>query len=179
MQLLGRTEFTSIEHPDSLEFMVVQEYGWLEKVLIPLIVASVIVMLWRAGQVIFAAIAMLSTSAYFVANWIHGPATRLRVTKDELTTQGNLNKLFRTELRVSTSGINSLRWDSGGENGTSGLYVIRGWGMTLVLPGINKEQAEAIRDKIAARFPDFPVSDRFRKESGLITLGLSKPTPED
>jgi hypothetical protein len=179
MDFLGRTKFTSLENPDSLEFSVVREDGLLEKILAPIITAIVILMFWRAGQVIIAAFATLSSAAYFMANWIHGPETRLRVTNDELIARGNLHRLFKTELRIHAIEISSLRFDSGGERDERGLHAKLDWGSTLVLPGVNEEQAEEICDKIAARFPYFPVGERFGRESRLITLGLSKPAPED
>ncbi len=49
MDFLGRTKFTSLENPDSLEFSVVREDGLLEKILAPIITAIVILMFWRAG----------------------------------------------------------------------------------------------------------------------------------
>jgi len=121
MDLLGRTEFNAIENPDSLEFSVVRKDGWLETVLGPTVAAVVILMFWRADHVIIAAFATLSTAAYFVANWIHGPEARLGVSSDELAARGNLHSLCKTELRLSAIEIDSLRFDRGGEGDESGL----------------------------------------------------------
>lgn len=179
VRALSQVEYTASELTDALEFKVVRTEGWLEKVLAPLVAIMMIWMFWRIGHGIAAMFAGLSTAVYFLANWLHGSETRLRVTPDVLIAEGNLRKVFRTELRLSATEINSLRFDSGGEGGESGLYAKLDWGRRLVLPDVSEQQVEEIRDKIAARFPYFPVGERFGKESGLITLGLSKPRPID
>jgi len=87
--------------------------------------------------------------------------------------------VFKTELRLSAIEINSLRFDRGGEGDESGLYAKLDWGRILILPGVRQQQAEEIRDKIAARLPHFPVGDKLEKDRGLIILGLSKPGSQD
>lgn len=182
MNLFGRTEFTSIELPDALEFSIVHEVGLFEQCLF---VAIPCIFLWVSSRAsnsivsIFFLLGCVSSAAYGVANWIHGRETHLRVRSGGLTAEGNLRRLAKTSLAYATDEINWLRWESGGEDGPTGLYVGRGWSSACVLPDINKEQAQMIRDRISARFPQFPLGDEssglFGSADELTTLGLSKP----
>jgi hypothetical protein len=125
-------------------------------------------------------LASASCCAVYIANWLQGKQASLRITADKLIARGNLARIFTTEIVIAANEVSSLKWDSGGEDGTPGLYAKREWGSTLLLPYIDEAQAATIRDVTARRFPEIQIGDDhvasflYGNESGITTLGLNQ-----
>jgi len=182
MALLGRTELTTVELPNALEFTIIGEHGWLELIAMPAGILFVSWMFWRIDTPftrIIVAIIVVSTAASAIASWIQGGSTKLRVTQEELFAEGNLNKLFTTEIRIPASEIESLGYMVGDEGEPGGFYVNRRWSRTCVLPGLNRDQGASVTNAIFKKFPYFAPeyigsgSLGYGTKSELISLGLS------
>jgi len=186
MKLLGKVELSSFELPDALEFTVTREEDWVTYFIAPgLGLFALWWFFWRIGTPwlrIISGVAAAVTAFSYVANWIQGRETKLRVTSEELAAKGNLSRIFTTNFQVAAADLSSIRYDDGGDGGFAGLYVWRGWTCTCVLPGVSREQADSIVDAIARRFPDLPT-ERSKGKGWLgdkpIELGLSKLNRED
>lgn len=156
MAFYNTVEFRTVEFPDALEFTIRRESGWLEQIAAPILVGLVLWTFWRTGALwprIIAGLAGIVTVVSWLASWLQGRDTTLRITGDEVVAEGNLGHLFMTEIRVAPSDVLWIGYDSGGEGGTSGLYLRIRWGRTCVLPGLNQEQARSLVECIEHRFP--------------------------
>jgi hypothetical protein len=187
MNFSGRTSFTTEETDDALLFFLVREPGAIERIGLPLFAAIILWSLWQSGSFAFqcfAVFALISGSAAYVASWLHGKQSILRITANEIIASGNLARTFTTEVRIPSNEIRSLKWDSGGEDGTPGLYANCGWNATLLLPYIDEAQAAIIRDAVARRFSELQIGDDYNasflygNDSGVTTLGLNNSTDE-
>jgi hypothetical protein len=183
VQLLGRTEITTIEEPDHLQFVVVRRRGWISLVGPP---ATLLVFaLWAlmAQHYVFAVFSAVAIFA-LIANYIRGPVTKLLVSQGELIARGNLDRTFIDQVKVEASDVKFLGYFMGGENDPSGLYADRGWRQTCLLPGLNKDEANAIAHTIRSKFPNLergdtsPASLFFSGDGGVQTLSLSKDTAD-
>jgi hypothetical protein len=191
MSLLGNVEIKTTELPDALEFTVVREDGLIETIAIPIFAFFVLWMLWRTGNLWLRTIAGFAagfTSLVFVANWIQGGETKLRVTRDRLVAEGNLGQLRRSSVTIATRDVKSIRFDDGGDGGISGLYVRHGWRFTPVLPRLSLEQSQTVVDAIRKKFPEIPaeknvkpfsLSSLFRGGAQLTTGDRSKSGVEN
>lgn len=160
MTFYNTVELKSVELPNALEFTISRESGWLEPIVVPVVTAFVLWIFWRTGALwsrIIAVVVGSSTALSLLASWFQGRETTLRATEDELIAEGNLGRLFSTEIRIAISDVLWIGYDSGGEGGTSGLYVRIRWGRTCVLPGLSPEQAQSVVDCIERRFPEIPT----------------------
>lgn len=184
MKATDQVDLNYIEQPDALEFSITRKRGWLSTALGLIIALLAVCLFWRTGRVpvqIMAILAGAGCAISFVANWIHGSQTRLRVTSGGLVVRGNLNSWFRNELSIDSNELTSLEWQSGGEGGDSGLYARWGWQFRCLIADITPQQAAIIRDAIAKKFPELQLGDSspgsflFGDESGLTSLGLSDP----
>lgn len=178
MRLLGRTEITTTEKPDGLQFVVSREHGWLDS-LVPLgLLAVLVIGAWVLHHYIFAILAVL-LSAFGWAKYLSDPTTRLSVSLVELIARGNLASTFDNEIRISTHEIKSLLFSTGGEGDRTGLYVHHGWTQICLIPNIDRKQTEDIITAIRRRFPDMELGDRepaslfFSGDGGITKLGLS------
>lgn len=178
---------TTVELPNALEFSISRESGWLDWAASPLIVLLVIWMFWKMNTSfsrLIAAVVCVSAAASAIATWIQGGSTKLRITSDELFAEGNLNKMFSTEVRIPVSEIESLGYNVGDEGEPSGLYVRHGWSHTCVLPGLEGDQASSVTTAIFDKFPEIapedtsPGSPLYGTQSELTTLGLSDSQSE-
>jgi hypothetical protein len=179
MELFGKTDLSTIELPDSLEFTVVHKQGSIEVIITPVVTALVMWLFWRSGSQltkIMAALAGVSGAIAMIANRRQGDEVSLRVTADELVTQGNMGKLFETEQRIATRDVLGMSYRTGGENEMSGLYVKLRWSERCILPRLSEEQAQQTIEIISKKFPDLATSDSAFSSFGadkIIQLGLS------
>jgi hypothetical protein len=182
MKAIGRVQLTTVELPDALEFSVVREYGWLEWAIGLVLTLMLIWLFWRFNTLIthlFAAVICAAAAAAVIAIWVQGRSTKLRVTSDEILAEGNINKIFSSEMRIPVSEVKWLRFEAGGDNAPSGLYLRHGWSHTCLLPGLDKNQGIAVVSAIFAKFPEIVPEDKrggsvlYGSESGLTSLGLS------
>lgn len=179
MGIVGKTEITTVELPNALEFSITREDGLFEQIVAPCLAALALWMFWKTGQLgrLIAGFAGVTTVLAFVANWLQGRGTMLRVTSDELFAEGNLGRLFSTSVRIPAADISSIYFYMSGEGDDSGLYVRHGWSSTRVLPCLTEEQADTIVDAIAAKFPQLPTSNGptsfLFNSDPLTSLGLS------
>jgi hypothetical protein len=188
MELFGRVQLTTVESPNAIEFVIVQEHGSVELVVIPAILLVVIWEFWQTNTPLSRIVVMvilIACSVSAVARWVQGGITILRVTSDGLKAKGNLGKLFTTEERIAVSDIESIGFRIGNENEPSGLYVKHGWSHTCMLPGLNEEQVTSVMSAILDKFPNFaPVETGsglllFGTRGELTTLGLSALDSKD
>ena len=101
----------------------------------------------------------------------------MRISNDEVISEGNLGKVFSTTFRLAAEDMTSIGYYDGGEGGTGGMYVRSGWANSCLIPNISRELVDSMIDVIARRFPTLPTehseSLKWRGEK-LIELGLSK-----
>ena len=165
MNLLGNVELSTVELPDALEFTVTRERSSLVYVGIPCLAAGAYWLFWRTGVLwlqLISAFAALLTALTFATDIAHGKETKFRVTRGELVAEGNLGRLFTTEIRIPASTVKRIRFDEGGE-GISGLYVRHGWRLTCTLPYVNRLQAQSVIETIQRRFPELPIETRRKR----------------
>jgi hypothetical protein len=182
MKAIGRVQLTTVELQDSLEISVVREYGRLEWAIGLVLTLFTIWLFWRFNTPIthlFAAVICAVAATAVIAIWVQGTSTKLRVTRDEILAEGNINKIFSNEMRIPVSEVKWLGYEAGGENEPSGLYLRRGWSRTCLLPGLDEDQGIAVVSAIFAKFPEIVPEDKrggsllYGSESGLTGLGLS------
>lgn len=184
MRLVGKSEVTTRDLGGELQFTVTREDGLVETIAGPALLAYFLFMAWKANNYIFLAFGAIG-AAWLLSHWLQGRETELRVTSKELVATGNLGRMFSTEVRVAALDVVSLGWDSPGEGDNRGLYLKRGWGRVCVLPGLNREQAADVVYAIYRKFPEIGMEEYnsgsflFGTNSGLTTLGLSKPAQEN
>jgi hypothetical protein len=131
---------------------------------------------WKWPNLWFRIGAAVGTLA-LVANWLQGRETRLSVTARELTARGNCGRLLRTDLVVPVGDIKSVEYFIG-EEGESGLYLLRQWSRACLLPGLNDVEAHGIVDAILRKFPHIGGDQNansllFGERSDPLTLGLN------
>lgn len=188
MRAIGRVQLTTTELPDGLEFAVEREYGWLVWAIGLAITLGTGWMLWRINTtfthlIVVTICAVLAAAA--IGIWVQGRSTTLRVMSDEISAQGNINRIFSTQMRIPVSEVKWLGYEAGGDNEPSGLYLRHGWSRTCLLPGLDADQGLAVVGAIFARFPEIVPGDErggslfFGGESGLIDLGLSDSRSEE
>lgn len=187
MKLSSSTSFTLEETSDALLFLLVREPGAIERIGLPLFATVILWRLWISGTFLvqcFVVLAAVPGCITYVASWLQGKQAILRVTADKFVARGNLARTFTTEIVIAADDVRSLEWESGGENGTSGLYAKQEWGSTLLLPYIDEAQAAEIRAAVARRFPEIQIDDDsaasflYGDKSGITTLGLHQPRDE-
>lgn len=172
MPFLTKASLEIVENPHSLVFRIERERGWVESLMG---FAAILFFFWEAQNsrskiwVIFGLIAI----AGIIANWLHGTKMELTVTNDEILARGNVNRMFRTEIVIS-SAVKSIDYLSGGEDAPSGLYVKQAWQNTCVVADITEEQTGQITDRIYRKFSEIGSGDT---ESGSVLFGArSEPT---
>jgi hypothetical protein len=163
MNAIGNTELTSNELPGQLEFRVDSTRGWLVfliLVILPLgfLIASLFVSVpnlrltfsllslgWLAWMLILAQ-----------RSWNRTDTTTLTVTGQLFTAKGAGLKWSRSAtVVVPTSEVKSFGFASGGEDEPSGLYVSCSfWNSKCLLPGLTRQQGNAVAVAIARRFPE-------------------------
>jgi hypothetical protein len=182
MKLVGGVELKTIELPDALEFTVEREYGWFEIVVGFAITLLALWLFWRVNT-LFTHLLVVAISAVVVvsvvAHRVQGSSTKLRLTSDELFAEGNLDRLFRRQLRIPYREIKSLEFSFVDEGASGGIYVKHRGNFSCVLPGLDEEQGRTVTNAIFEKFPDLvptdtsPGSFLYGAASELTSLGLS------
>jgi hypothetical protein len=158
-------ELTTTELPDELQFTVVCRGNWvigIFRMLLPIAPLSFILFApsphfsWgiRIVLLLFCLIWVSSMNL----SWVHGGTTTLRVTSSGLVAAGNLGKLFSTRATMPASEVAWLGFSY--LQGVADGLSIESAETDIYVPGLNREQAEAVAHKIMQRFPnirsDFP-----------------------
>ena len=187
MRLFGRVELTTVELPNALEFSISRESGLVEWAGGMVIGLLGLWMFWKVNTPfsrLIVVVVCVAAAASAIASWVQGGSTKLRVTADELFAEGNLNKLFSTEVRIPASEIASLGHNVGNDGEPSVLYVKHGWSRTCVLSGLDADQGSSVTSAIFDKFPEIapedtsPGSPLYGTQSELTTLGLSDSQSE-
>jgi hypothetical protein len=180
MELFGKTDLSTSELADSVEFTVVHRQGPIEVIIAPIVTAFVVWLFWRSGSQltkVMAALAGVSGAIAVIANRQQGDEVSLRVTADELVTQGNMGKLFETEQQIATKDVLGMSYRLGGEGEMYGLYVKLRWNERCILPRLSEEQSQQAIDTLSRKFPNLATSDSafslFGGADKITTLGLS------
>jgi hypothetical protein len=179
MELFGKTDLSISELPESVKFTVVHRQGLIEVIIAPIVTALVVWLFWRSGSQltkIMAVLAGFSGAIAVIANLRQGAEVSLRVTADELVTQGNMGKLFETEQQIATKDVLGMSYRLGGEGEIYGLYVKLRWNERCILPRLSEEQTQQTIETIGRKFPGVPTSDSVFSLFGgepITTLGLS------
>jgi hypothetical protein len=157
-------ELTTTELPDELQFTVVRRTNWVEGIIRMLIIAFPILILFAPsahiswGLRMFFLFYMIILVSSMNLSWVHGGTTTLRVTSSSLVAIGNLGKLLSTRATLPASEVTWLGFSY--LQGVADGLSIEGEEADIYVPGLNREQAEAVADKILQRFPsirpDFP-----------------------
>lgn len=182
MRAFGQVEITSVALPNEVLFVAKRRGGWTDYFVIPLL-GVIVVWLWVANKELMSLLAAFIGGFSLLTSWSRGPETRLKITRDLLLADGNLDRMMTDEIRIPTSEVKWINWSSGGEHGLEGLHVGRGFTSVCVLPGITEQQAQTIRSAIEREFPEIsiddssPVSFLFGNDSGITELGVSRPEP--
>ena len=156
MKACGYAELTTTELPDELQFRVTYHAGWedwFRRIVPPVIIVSTFFVPWFNHIWVYRVLIFLSMAGSTQLDWIHGRTTELRVSSSALVATGNLRKLFSTRATVPASEVMWLGFDSYGSN-QRGFAVEGGEIGLCVLPGLNREQAEAVANTILRRFPN-------------------------
>jgi hypothetical protein len=177
MRIFDDCRIDTIELEDELVFVVTSKSGltnWIALVAVTVFAA----VMWNSNSHAWAVAIVLFGGGSLAVNWAKGNETRLRVTSESIVADGNLQRAFTDAIRIPAKEITAIDWGTDGADGPSGLFVRRGWTNNCVLPGISREQAENIRDKIRERFPDLekdttPASIIHGDDSGITTLGIA------
>ena len=179
VKLIGKTEITTIEEPDRLQFTVIRKSGWIDYVVFPAFLISFIITAWINKTwwiLMFPAIGVL----YFIANRSYIPPTRLSVTEDGLIASANLIPNSTNTLRIAAWELLYLAYFSGGEDEPPcGLYAYLEGTKICLIPDLDRNAATTITDAIRLKYPLLERGDPSTAsilhgdDSGVITLGLS------
>jgi hypothetical protein len=166
MRFRSRTTVDIHPGPGSLTVRIQREQGWLDWLLM---IAMLCVCLWQAyrlhsiawlGFVFFAVVAVIASQA-------RGATTELVVTGARLVAHGNVGRWSPSEIAIDTSDISAMRYQSGEDDSSSGLYVKHGWKNTCLLSNINKQQTNEILSEIFRCFQG--IGDQQSRSSILRT----------
>ena len=136
----------------------------------------------RLAGLFFLGLCALSMIRDLIA-YARGTRVVLRVTNLELTSTGFAKDYSPSSIPRANVQRLEYRKESGGGGESaacpSGLYVEGRrslWSTQCLLPNIDEAQTNQVIDRIYARFPDTSTSALTGpEESGIITLGLSRP----
>ena len=173
MKIVGSIELKTSDFGDSLQFVITQSLGWTE-------VAFEVILLgaWRQSSAVLTICVVLAIVGMMV-NGIRGRETLLRVSESGIIARRHSAGWVGKENTIPVGEISSMGWSAGGEGDDGGVYVMRGYSRSWVLPGASEEHGRIVISAIVDRFPAFPASDRtpasllFGGDSGITTLRLS------
>jgi hypothetical protein len=162
VKLIGKTEITTIDEPDQLQFAVVSQSGWIDLLGIPLVsivFAAVASISGHPFLALYSALILVAILAKAIMNYPDGSVIKLFVSQCELIARGDLGRTFADEVKAKSADVKSLGYQMGGKNSPSGLYADQGWlKQTCLFPGLNKQQANDIADTICRKFPNIKRS---------------------
>jgi hypothetical protein len=177
----SKTEWTAADLSGEVEFTIVRHEGSLQKVARWAAVALFLVIAWKSSNLLWRLLVALG-ALWPIADWLQGHQTQLRVGALEINARGNLGRLVRTTISVSTADVKAIEYTAGDEGESPGLYAIRKWGgHTLLVPDLDEAICREMVNRIAARFPEIgadrePGSLLYSESSNPIVLGLSDPS---
>jgi hypothetical protein len=208
MKAFGHTELTTTELPDALEFRAVyhgslRDLGdlYLSQLVsaLPVIGFLLLFSILKKDSVRATAVggvvgilagSILALLIGRMALWLRGPETVLSITSSGWVATGRLGRNFL--LKSATAPwlrAKAIGWES------MGLTIVAKefWRLnTCVLPGLNEDQAKAVRSAIMKRFPEIlyqiypetgepnkrPASFLFGDRISFTTLGIGGSQPE-
>jgi len=88
VRLLGRSEVTTIDEPDYLQFVVVRENGWIDLAGPPVVLLVLVAWAVIYQHYFFAAFAVVVGLFVLIANYANGSVTKLFVSQSELIARG-------------------------------------------------------------------------------------------
>lgn len=154
------TKLITGELDGELQFVITRTRGWTDYA--PIAALALFVLLIIPNHLLWGVCIAVIGGVAAYANWAggnKGSVTSLRVTRDGFTPGGNLSKTFTSAITIPVARITSVSWNPGRENEPSGLYVWEGWSGRCVLADVGQEQAKAIREAIARKFPEIPLGE--------------------
>jgi hypothetical protein len=179
MKIIGSTEFKTRKLGDSVEFVLTRSLGWTEVVFELVLAGGFSFYAWWHRSAILAIFVALGIVG-MVINGIQGREALLRVSENGIVARKHPASWLSKAVTIPVGEISSMGWSAGGEGDDGGVYVVRGFLRSWVLPGANEEHGQMVISAIEERFPDFPVAARtpasllFGDDSGVTTLHLSK-----
>lgn len=173
MRFLGHISIRSNEQPDSLEFIVTCDGGWIEIVVEATLLVFFVWMAFYSKNYFFILVFVFGLFVIAIHH-LQGKVTRLIVTSKGLVAKGNLRDLISTETELPTADLSSLGYRAGGRHRPFGLYADD----ALLLPAINHNQVNEILEIIRKRFSEFQYiaeptpSGIFAGSDEILTLKL-------
>lgn len=178
MALRSETEWTVADLSGEIEFTTTRKEGSLQKIFRCVVVALLLLLAWKSANAIWRALFAVGT-LWPIADWLQGHRTQLRVGAAEVTARGNLGRLVRTSISISSPSVRSFEY-AAEKDEIPGLYAVRKWGeRTLLVPNLNELTCRKIADCIVDRFPEIG-GDResgsllYSERHDPIALGLSE-----
>jgi hypothetical protein len=178
MKIVGSTELKTRNLGDSLQFVLTRSPGWTEVAFEVILVGGFLFYAWWQSSAILAIFAVVGIVGMAI-NWIQGRETLLRVSENSIIARKNSASWVGKDVTIAVAEISSMGWSAGGEDDDGGVYVMRGYSRSWVLPGASEEQGRVVISAIEDRFPSFPIADRtpasllFGDDSGITRLHLS------
>lgn len=155
----GSVELKTVEFFDALEFTILRETGGTNEFVLPAIALIGFCWFWYSGNVavcVFIALGTIWMIMASLADRVHGPETRLRVTIEGAIAHGNLGHLWSNHEQVGIADLAAIRYHAGdGEGEEAGLYAHLDWGSRMLLPCISADQANELSKRFGKSFPVF------------------------
>ena len=147
----------------------------------PIVIAAWTYCVWRGKHWVLSAGGLL---VFALAVW-RSFQTRdgeLRITETTIAASGNRGGWTDSSVEFRWADISGLDFRQGREDETSGLYARTGrWNATCIMAGLTREESEEVIAAVYRRFPYVVMAEDndgwllFGNDSGITTLGLSKP----
>jgi hypothetical protein len=176
-----RARIEIFDKEDRLLIRATDQQRWIDLVKSGGVVIGFAYILWRERSW-FLIICFLGIAPFGLISWFHVRTGDLWITEKDLEGYGDLCDPSSRHIHLRWSDVLGLQYGTGGEEGSTGLYVRQDWwGSTCVLANLNEKQVNEIITAIYRRFPclemaeDKGGSSLFTEGSGLTSLGLSKP----
>jgi len=163
MPAFARIDLTVTELADELRFRVDREEGWVGRIALPLVFCAVLIFtltLRNSTLRIGGASGMALGILYLAINRTRPSSTELSVTSRGFHATGYLGSgvvpFYRASVKVPADRVRSLVYAPGDDSSPAGLHLDCGaWNKECVLPGLTRQQTEAVAETILRRFPQF------------------------
>jgi hypothetical protein len=158
MTIREKVELTTSELTDGLLFRAVWKDSvrgwavWLAKQAILLLIIWLVLSLFIRSRSLDATLPICLYVAFCApaiwTRWLRGCVAEVKVTAHEIAATGNLGQnILSKTIAVPISGVESLRWYSGG------LHLARGWRPPLRILPVSNEGGQTVLKTILSRFP--------------------------
>jgi hypothetical protein len=157
--------------------MVRAQKGILESVFIAVVGSAAVVAFTRASQ--FAGIVAGVLLGFSRLNMLRkGNDTRMIVWAHGFRAEGNIDRALADSVQVTVNEIYGIGYFIGGEDDPSGLYALRRFGNTSLIPGLDEKRCGEIKAAIEAKFPEMQfgqqqLSGIFGSGPEIISLSLN------